>query len=314
MKRYSCKLVALIFVGVLCFFSSCSKETYSSDEPIEGETGSASVVWDNSSYNVSYLMDISVAISAPSNDKGFYINFALENSEHPTKVLSLRCNNYLYGEKVDLTTNKYSANIEFKDGQKTYQVDGGSSRVKAGSYYRLTRKGNHIELVIDLAYSGDNGYEHTLKVKYGGELPNEKYLPTENWQNEPYPHYSFTYDEAQYNYWSFVNFASAPFSCDIVNKSSRGYLVVWPNNFKYGEKVDLSKTFTEIRLDLSKEIGDSGKYENEQHDWYGDAILEGSYLYIIKGESSQYEATLDARCKDEDGTIHHIQAEYNIYK
>lgn len=308
MKRLRINFLALILIGVLCFLSSCSKES------LDGESGSAAVVWDKTSYNVSYVEVGSPYTSFPVTDKYFILDFALEDSENPQKQLSFSCTNYIYGEKVDLTTGKYSSQIDFKDGQKTYWMKGGDSNVKAGSYYKLTRKGNHIELTIDLVYSGDHGYEHTLKVRYSGELPENNYFPSENWQNEPYPHYSFTYDEAQYNYWSFVNFASAPFSCDIVNKSSRGYLVVWPNNFKYGEKVDLSKTFTEIRLDLSNEIGDSGKYENEQHDWYGDAILEGSYLYIIKGESSQYEATLDARCKDEDGTIHHIQAEYNIYK
>lgn len=308
MKRLRINFLALLFIGVLCFLSSCSKES------LDGESGSAAVVWDKTSYNVSYVEVGSPYTSFPVTDKYFILDFALEDSENPQKQLSFSCANYIYGEKVDLTTGKYSSQIDFKDGQKTYWMKGGDSNVKAGSYYKLTRKGNHIELTIDLVYSGDHGYEHTLKVRYSGELPENNYFPSENWQNEPYPHYSFTYDEAQYNYWSFVDFASAPFSCDIVNKSSRGYLVVWPNNFKYGEKVDLSKTFTEIRLDLSNEIGDSGKYENEQHDWYGDAILEGSYLYIIKGESSQYEATLDARCKDEDGTIHHIQAEYNVYK
>lgn len=308
MKRLRINFLALIFIGVLCILSSCSKES------LDGESGSAAVVWDKTSYNVSYVEVGSPYTSFPVTDKYFILDFALEDSENPQKQLSFSCTNYIYGEKVDLTTNKYSSQINFKDGQKTYWMKGGDSNVKAGSYYKLTRKGNHIELTIDLVYSGDHGYEHTLKVRYSGELPENNYFPSENWQNEPYPHYSFTYDEAQYNYWSFVNFASAPFSCDIVNKSSRGYLVVWPNNFKYGEKVDLSKTFTEIRLDLSNEIGDSGKYENEQHDWYGDAILEGSYLYIIKGESSQYEATLDARCKDEDGTVHHIQAEYNVFK
>lgn len=308
MKRYSINFLALMFVGVLCFLSSCSKES------LDGESRSAAVVWDKTSYNVSYVEVGSPYTSCPITDKYFILDFALEDSENPQKQLSFSCTNYIYGEKVDLTTNKYSSQINFKDGQKTYWMKGGDSNVKAGSYYKLTRKGNHIELTIDLVYSGDHGYEHTLKVRYSGELPENNYFPSENWQNEPYPHYSFTYDEAQYNYWSFVDFASAPFSCDIVNKSSRGYLVVWPNNFKYGEKVDLSKTFTEIRLDLSNEIGDSGKYENEQHDWYGDAILEGSYLYIIKGESSQYEATLDARCKDEDGTVHHIQAEYNVFR
>lgn len=308
MKRLRINFLALLFIGVLCILSSCSKES------LDGESGSAAVVWDKTSYNVSYVEVGSLYTSFPVTDKYFILDFALEDSENPQKQLSFSCTNYIYGEKVDLTTNKYSSQINFKDGQKTYRMKGGDSNVKAGSYYKLTRKGNHIELTIDLVYSGNHGYEHTLKVRYSGELPENNYFPSENWQNEPYPHYSFTYDEAQYNYWSFVNFASAPFSCDIVNKSSRGYLVVWPNNFKYGEKVDLSKTFTEIRLDLSNEIGDSDKYENEQHDWYGDAILEGSYLYIIKGESSQYEATLDARCKDEDGTIHHIQAEYNVYK
>ena len=206
MKRLRINFLALLFIGVLCILSSCSKES------LDGESGLAAVVWDKTSYNVSYVEVGSLYTSFPVTDKYFILDFALEDSENPQKQLSFSCTNYIYGEKVDLTTNKYSAKIEFKDGQKTYQVDGGSSRVKAGSYYRLTRKGNHIELVIDLAYSGDNGYEHTLKVKYGGELPNENYLPTENWQNEPYPHYSFTYDEAQYNYWSFVNFASAPFS------------------------------------------------------------------------------------------------------
>lgn len=308
MKRLRINFLALLFIGVLCILSSCSKES------LDGESESAAVVWDKTSYNVSYVEVGSLYTSFPVTDKYFILDFALEDSENPQKQLSFSCTNYIYGENVDLTTNKYSSQINFKDGQKTYRMKGGDSNVKAGSYYKLTRKGNHIELTIDLVYSGDHGYEHTLKVRYSGELPENNYFPSENWQNEPYPHYSFTYDKAQYNYWSFVNFASAPFSCDIVNKSSRGYLVVWPNNFKYGEKVDLSKTFTEIRLDLSNEIGDSGKYENEQHDWYGDAILEGSYLYIIKGESSQYEATLDAKCKDEDGTIHHIQAEYNVYK
>lgn len=310
MKRLRINFLALLFIGVLCILSSCSKES------LDGESGLAAVVWDKTSYNVSYVEVGSLYTSFPVTDKYFILDFALEDSENPQKQLSFSCTNYIYGEKVDLTTNKYSAKIEFKDGQKTYQVDGGSSRVKAGSYYRLTRKGNHIELVIDLAYSGDNGYEHTLKVKYGGELPNENYLPTENWQNEPYPHYSFTYDEAQYNYWSFVNFASAPFSCKVINERSHGILNVWADNFKYNEKVDLSKKEYGclIRLNLSNEVEDSKEEKQEEHEWFGDAILEGSYLYIKKGDTWECEAILDAKCKDKDGKVHHIQAEYNVYR
>lgn len=58
-------------------------------------------------------------------------------------------------------------------------MEGGDSNVKAGSYYKLTRKGNHIELTIDLVYSGDHGYDHTLKVRYSGELPENSYFPSE---------------------------------------------------------------------------------------------------------------------------------------
>lgn len=313
MGKIVIKAFVLLFVLSLGLFSSCSKESFSDDEAIDGGTKWKAVVWDNTAYNVSYLMDIPVASSSPSNDKDFYIDLALEDSETPNKVLSLSCKNYLYGEKVDLTTNKYSSEIEIKDGQLSSSIEGGSSRIKAGSYYKLTRKGNHIDLVIDLVYSGGNGYEHNLKVNYSGEMPREDYLPTENWQNEPFAHYSFTYDEAQYNYWSFVDFTSDPFSCEIVNERSRGFLNVWADNFKYNEKVDLSKKENRcsIRLFLSNEVEDS---KQEEHEWFGDAILEGSYLYVKKDNTWNCEAVLDAKCKDGDGTVHHIQAEYNVYR
>ena len=306
----------LLFVFSLGLFSSCSKESFSDDKAIDGGTKGKAVVWDNTAYNVSYLMDIPVVSSSPSNDKDFYIDLALEDSENPNKVLSLSCKNYLYGEKVDLTTNKYSTEIQIKDGQLSSSIDGGSSRVKAGSYYKLTRKGNRIDLIIDLVYSGGNGYEHNLKVNYAGEMPREDYLPTENWQNVPFAHYSFTYDEAQYDYWSFVDFPSTPFSCKVINERSHGVLNVWADNFKYNEKVDLSKKEYGclIRLNLSNEVEDSKEEKQEEHEWFGDAILEGSYLYIKQDDTWKCEAVLDAKCKDKDGTVHHIQAEYNVYK
>lgn len=306
----------LLFVFSLGLFSSCSKESFSDDKAIDGGAKGKAVVWDNTAYNVSYLMDIPVVSSSPSNDKDFYIDLALEDSENPNKVLSLSCKNYLYGEKVDLTTNKYSTEIQIKDGQLSSSIDGGSSRVKAGSYYKLTRNGNHIDLVIDLVYSGGNGYEHNLKVNYAGEMPREDYLPTENWQNVPFAHYSFTYDEAQYDYWSFVDFPSTPFSCKVINERSQGVFNVWADNFKYNEKVDLSKKEYGclIRLNLSNEVEDSKEEKQEEHEWFGDAILEGSYLYIKQDDTWKCEAVLDAKCKDKDGTVHHIQAEYNVYK
>ncbi|MBD8993744.1 MAG: hypothetical protein EGR07_03285 [Prevotella sp.] len=53
----------------------------------------------------------------------------------------------------------------------------------------------------------------------------------------------------------------------------------------------------------------------EWAEWDSGSIQEGSYFYIKKGEgSSKDELTIDIRCKDKDGTVHHIQAEYNVYR
>ena len=307
MKKLRINFLALLFIGVLCILSSCSKES------LDGESGSAAVVWDQSSYNVISLMDVDVAYSKPFSDKLFNLELALEDSKHSQKQLYLSCMNYIYGEKVDLSTDKYSSEIQFTDGQKTYRIIGGNSNVKAGSYYKLTRKGNHIELIIDLVYLGDNGYEHTLKVKYAGELPYSDYLPSENWQNEPTRHYTFSYDEAQYSYWSFANWGTGLFRCEIANKRSNGGFRICIKQFKYNEKIDLADAENAAEITLSLDNKDTGK--SEYHVWYHSSIQEGSYFYIKKGEgSSQDELTIDIRCKDEDGTVHHIQAEYNVFK
>lgn len=307
MKRYRINFLALVFIGVLCFLSSCSKES------LDGESGSAAVVWDKTSYNVSYIEVGSPYTSFPVTDKYFILDFALEDSENPQKLLSFSCTNYIYGEKVDLTTDKYSSQVNFKDGQKTYWMRGGDSNVKAGSYYKLTRKGNHIELTIDLVYSGDHGYEHTLKVRYSGELPENSYFPSENWQNEPSYHYTFSYDEAPYNYWSFAGWGAGSFRCEIVNKRSNGCFQISIDQFKYNEKIDLADTKNATEITLSLTDKDTGK--GEYHVWSYDSILEDSYMYIKEGEaSSQDEVTIDVKCKDKDGTVHHIQAEYNVFK
>lgn len=307
MKKLRINFLALLFIGVLCILSSCSKES------LDGESGSAAVVWDQSSYNVSNLMEVSVATSSPSSDKDFNLKLALEDSKHSQKQLYLSCTNYIYGEKVDLTTDKYSSQIQFTDGQNTYRVTGGSSNVKAGSYYKLTRKGNHIELIIDLVYSGDNGYEHTLKVKYGGELPYSDYLPSENWQNEPSYHYTFSYDEAPYSYWGVASWGAGLFRCEIANKRSNGGFQICINQFEYNEKIDLADAKNAAEITLSLNNKDTGK--DEYHVWSYNSIIEGSYIYMKEGEaSSQDEVTIDVKCKDKDGTVHHIQAEYNVFK
>lgn len=234
--RKNSKFLALIMIGVLCFFCSCSKENYSGEQEQLPE-----VLWDNASYDVSYLMTTSVAVSAPVTNTYFNLKLALEDSEHPQKFLYLGCTNYIYGEKVDLTTDKYSSRIELNDGQKAYSVSGGNFRVKSGSYYVLTRTGNHIDLVVDLSYSGDNGYVHKLKVKYSGELPSESYLPSENWQSEPSAHYSFTYDEAKYRYSRFADiyFDVDMYNClafELANEKSRGTFVIYVNKSQFGKK------------------------------------------------------------------------------
>lgn len=296
MRKDSCKILAFILVGMLCFLCSCSKDAYS------GEEQSSAVQWDSTAYDVSYIMTVTTATSTPVTDKYFDLKLALENSEKPQKVLCLSCKNYLYGEKVDLATNKYSSKIEFTDGRMKYSIYGGASEINSGSYYVLTRKGNHIDLVINLSYSGENGYVHKLKVKYGGELPEKVYLPSENWQNEPSAHYSFTYDEAQYRYTSYVFKDNNSFMFEIANEKEKGKLDVYVKNMKLGEKMSP----TDLRLILSNEA--------ESRVWSGDAILDGSYVYAKSNGAFNYEVTLDAKCKDDDGTVHHIQAEYNVYR
>lgn len=307
MKRLRINFLALLFIGVLCILSSCSKES------LDGESGSAAVVWDKTSYNVSYVEVGSPYTSFPVTDEYFILHFALEDSENHQKRLSFSCTNYIYGEKVDLTTGKYSSQIDFKDGQKTYWMKGGDSNVKAGSYYKLTRKGNHIELTIELVYSGDNGYEHTLKVRYSGELPENSYFPSENWQNEPSYHYTFSYDEAPYSYSRFASYGPGGFICDTGNEKNDVHLRISTNNETYGEKIDLTKVENDCLINLVLVDNETGT--QEWYEWYSSSIQEGSYFYIKKGKgSSKDELTIDIRCKDKDGTVHHIKAEYNVYK
>lgn len=299
MKRLRINFLALLFIGVLCILSSCSKES------LDGESGSAAVVWDKTSYNVSYVEVGSLYTSCPITDKYFILDFALEDSENPQKQLSFSCTNYIYGEKVDLTTDKYSSQIDFKDGHKTYWMKGGASNVKAGSYYKLSRKGNHIELTIDLVYSGDHGYEHTLKVRYSGELPENNYFPSENWQNEPRTRYNYIQDGVSYVYetWAGIHVGKevTSFNCIAFEKGNReatwSQFDIEVKNLELGKKTDLSSRDNFLWSSFVD-------FEN---------ILPGSYMYVTLGKND-YEVTIDLLYKDSNGEKHHLLIEYNVYK
>ena len=179
MKRYSLRLFALIFLVVLCFFNSCSKETFSEEEKQEESQKSNYVTFDNSKYKVYYISTETMPKPGGSlnEDKDYCITLFLEDSESPKKELLINCVNYNYGEKIDLATDKYQSRIIFDNGEKTQIFRGGSLSIKQGSYYVLSRKDNHIELELKLIYSGDNDYVHKLEAKYSGELPEKNYLP-----------------------------------------------------------------------------------------------------------------------------------------
>ena len=109
---------------IVCLLCSCSKEGL--NEVDVGEKTNV-VSLNDTRYDVYSSWCSAPLTSAPSSDEYFGINLALEKSEHPDKSLYLSCVNYIYGEKVDLTTSKYNSSISFCDGKQTYSFEGGSS-------------------------------------------------------------------------------------------------------------------------------------------------------------------------------------------
>lgn len=297
MKKNGLKLMLMLIVCLLC---SCSKESLN-----DADEETNVVSWNNTRYDVCYSWCTDPVRPAPSNDKYFGVNLALENSEHPGKSLYLSCVNYIYGEKVDLTTDKYDSSITFNDGRQTYSYEGGSSKIEPGSYYILSRKGDRISVAIHLLYSNGSHDKEKLDVEYEGKLRDSDYLPAEDWQNKASYSYGFTSDGVSYMYGKWAEFdikdGIAFFSCYAFEKGNREKTEtnfdMTVNNFELGKKIDLS--------DRSYYRWSSFvRYEN---------VLPGSYMYVTLGENG-YEITIELLYKNSSGESHHLLIEYNVYK
>ena len=297
MKKNSLKLMLMLIVCLLC---SCSKEGLN-----DADEETNVVSWNDTRYDVCYSWCSGIAISSPTNDMYFGVNLALENSETPSKELRLSCVNYVYGEKVDLTTKKYDSSIIFDDGQKRYYFDGGDSKIQPGSYYVLTRKGDRISLTIHLISREYNNFTRNLGVNYEGSLTSNDYLPEENWQNKPRHRYNYIHDDVSYNYntWASIHVDEkvASFNCSVFVKDNVevpwGQFAITVKNLDFGQKIDLTSRDHFLWSSLVA-------FEN---------ILPGSYMYVVEGKN-QYEVTIDLFYKDSNGESHHLLIEYNVYK
>lgn len=294
LNKYIVLLVLLVLV------SSCSKESMN-----DADEETNVVSWNDTRYDVCYASCMDPARSAPTNDMYFGVNLALENSENPSKELSLSCVNYVYGEKVDLTTQKYNSRITFKDGQKNYYFDGGDSDIQPGSYYVLTRKGDRISVTIHLISREYNGFIRNLDVNYEGSLTSNDYLPEEDWQNKPRHRYNYIHDDVSYDYstWASIHVDEgvASFNCSVFVKDNVevpwGQFAITVKNLDFGQKIDLTSRDHFLWSSLVA-------FEN---------ILPGSYMYVVEGKY-QYEVTIDLFYKDSNGESHHLLIEYNVYK
>ena len=275
MRKYSFKVLIMFIV---CFLCSCSKEGL--NEVDVGEKTNV-VSLNDTRYDVYYSWCSAPLTSVPSSDEYFGINLALEKSEHPGKSLYLSCVNYIYGEKVDLTTSKYNSSISFCDGKQTYSFEGGSSKIESGSYYVLTRAGDRISV------TGND------------------YLPEENWQNKPRTRYNYIQDGVSYIFsnWARVQVDKGvtTFSCSAFEKGNReatwSQFDITVKNLELGKKIDLSSRDYFSWCSLVD-------FEN---------ILSGSYMYVTLGKND-YEVTIDLLYKDNKSASHHLLIEYNVIK
>ena len=285
---------------IVCLLCSCSEE---GGNDVNEKTNVVSL--NDNKYDVYYAWCSAPFRTAPSNNKYFGINLALEKSENPSKSLYLSCVNYIYGEKVDLTTSKYNSSISFCDGEQTYSFEGGSSKIQSGSYYVLTRVGDRISVTIHLVYREYNNFEYNLDVNYAGTLTSNDYLPEEDWQSKPRAQYNYILDGVSYEYsqWASIQVSKevTTFSCSVFEngniEATWSIFGITVKNLELGKKIDLS---SRNYFRWSSFVD----FEN---------ILPGSYMYVTLGKND-YEVTIDLLYKDKNGDSHHLLIEYNVIK
>lgn len=299
---------AMVCVLLISIFSSCSKDTYSEND--DSSSTNKEVIWDANNYSISYVRANPVLNGSPSYDSSMDFDISLDDSENPSRYISVYLTNYKYGEKLDLSTDKNDSHFMIVDKISKDKVDlniyGGDNRIQNGSYLILNRTNDKIFVDMVLSYV-DNGFTHTIKIHYNGGAINMDDFPSLNYLEEIRENYTykFNYDEASCDYsdWplfeKYDNFAR--FSADLFGQLDRFSVEV--ENFEWDKQQPIS--FARILY----------KDENEYEEFRKDQILDGSYIQV-KQNANKYkdiDVIIKLQCKSADGKVHKFDVEYKGY-
>jgi hypothetical protein len=276
MGKIVIKAFVLLFVLSLGLFSSCSKESYSGNED---EASSNTALWDNEVCKVSYAKVPSVlSVTGPHYNTSFDLKISLDDSEEPSKYIDVSLMNYNYGEKVDLTTNKYDTKFTIVDETQKpkldFDVNGGFYNMNQGSYFLLSRSGDDFTIDMQLNYTNYNGFSHSIKVKYKGAIIGSASLPSVDWKEQLEENYTykFNFNGKSCRYSSFPQFQvdkdEAYFCVDLIGGMSS--FSVWTANFEYGKQIPI----------VAAQVQEEGQGASEL--LWKDAILDGSYILVNK--------------------------------
>ena len=305
MGKIVIKGFVLLFVLSLGLFSSCSKESYSANED---EASSNTIVWDNEVCKISYAkVPLVFLVPGPHYNTDFDLRISLDGSETPSKYIDVSLVNYNYGEKVDLTTNKYDTKFTIVDKTQNPKVDfdvnGGSYSMKQGSYFLLSRNGDDFTNDMQLNYTNDNGFSHSLKVKYKGAVIGSDGLPSVGWKEEMENTYTykFNFNGKSCRYSSFPQFQAdndEAYFCAGLNGEVSSFSV-WTASFEYGEQIPI----------VAAQVQEDGQGASEL--LWKDAILDGSYILVNQNANKlgHNDIIIKLNCK-KDEKLYKFDIEY----
>ncbi len=305
MRRNYQKSIFMFLICLVGMFCSCSKDAYSGNED---EAANNTVVWDDEAFKVSYAK-VPLVFSTPGPLYNIYfdLRISLDNSEDPSKYIDVSLVNYEYGEKVDLTTNKFESQFTIVDEAQKPKVDfdvkGGSSHMNQGSYFLMSRDGDEFTIDMQICYTNNSGFSHSIKVKYKGTIIGSDGLPPTDWKEilkNTYT-YKFDFNGESCKYGSLPVFSVGDnevcFRADLYGKVSSFY--VWATNFEYGKQIPIiAAQIQEDRQNTSELL-------------WKDAILDGSYILVNKNANQlgHNDIIVKLNCKKDD-KLYKFDVEY----
>lgn len=290
-------MLLICLVGMLC---SCSKETYSEDD----EATKNVAVWDNSQYTVSYIQAIP-GYGGSMYDDYFDIKISLDDSENPSRYIDFHLENYTYGEKLDLTTNKYLSYIHVVDesikDKVSFYFHGGDNAIKSGSYFVMNRTNDKVSVDLYLSYVNNNGFPHSIKINYDGILINPSSLPSSDYQEVKKENYTYKFVHNGNNYLfgdarALFEDNYGGFEAYLHNETSPYYFAT--SEFEYGKQCPISEiSFIE---------------NNVVYRFKKDMISEGSYMKVLENANkfNDCDVIIYAKCEGVDGKVHEFDIEY----